>query len=95
MIPALSFETLLASLAPACRSAWSGLRAHLQVVSAQRTRVPRHAFASRMIARGISSTVLAALMGHESSAITERRYIHLFDKHRTDEAVRQAMASAS
>lgn len=53
----------------------------------------RHAFASRMISRGISSTVLAVLMGHESSAITERRYVHLFDKQRTDEAVRQAMAS--
>jgi integrase len=52
----------------------------------------RHAFASRMIARGISSTVLAALMGHESSTITERRYIHLFDRQRTDEAVRQAMS---
>jgi integrase len=52
----------------------------------------RHAFASRMINRGISPTVLAKLMGHESSAITERRYIHLFDQQRTDEAVRQAMA---
>jgi len=55
----------------------------------------RHAFASRMIDRGISSTVLAALMGHESSTITERRYIHLFDRQRTDEAVREAMASAT
>jgi integrase len=55
----------------------------------------RHAFASRMIDRGISSTVLAALMGHESSTITERRYIHLFDRERTDEAVRQAMASGA
>jgi hypothetical protein len=35
----------------------------------------RHAFASRMIDRGISSTVLAALMGHESASITERRYV--------------------
>ena len=55
----------------------------------------RHAFASRMIDRGISSTVLAALMGHESSTITERRYIHLFDRQRTDDAVRQAMASSA
>ena len=55
----------------------------------------RHAFASRMIDRGISSTVLAALMGHESSTITERRYIHLFDRQRTDDAVRQAMAQRS
>ncbi len=52
----------------------------------------RQAFASRMIDRGISSTVLAKLMGHESSAITERRYIHLFDRQRTDDAVREAMA---
>jgi integrase len=52
----------------------------------------RHAFASRMISRGINSTVLAALMGHESSTITERRYIHLFDQQRTDEQVRQAMS---
>jgi integrase len=39
----------------------------------------RHAFASRMIARGINSTVLAALMGHESSTITEKRYTRLSD----------------
>jgi integrase len=51
-----------------------------------------HALASRMIDRGISSTVLAKLMGHESSTITERRYIHLFDRQRTDDAVRQAMS---
>jgi integrase len=55
----------------------------------------RHAFASRMIHRGISSTVLASLMGHESSTITERRYIHLFDRQRTDEQVRAAMQSAT
>ena len=45
-----------------------------------------------MIDRGISSTVLAALMGHESSTITERRYIHLLDRRRTDEQVRHAMS---
>ena len=33
----------------------------------------RHAFASRMIDRGIFSTVLVKIMGHESSAITEKR----------------------
>ena len=52
----------------------------------------RHAFASRMISRGVSSIVLARLMGHESSTITERRYVHLFDAVRTDDAVRIAMA---
>ena len=44
--------------------------------------------------RGISSTVLAALMDHESSTITERRYVHLSDWQRTDEQVRNAMQSA-
>ena len=42
--------------------------------------------------RRIPSTVPAALMGNESSTITERRYIHLFDRQRTDDAVRAAMA---
>jgi integrase len=42
--------------------------------------------------RGISSTVLAKLMGHESSAITEKVYVHLFDRIRTDEVVREAMS---
>jgi integrase len=51
----------------------------------------RHAFANRMIARGISSAVLAAFLGHESSTITERRYCIFFDRQRTDEAVRRAM----
>jgi integrase len=50
----------------------------------------RHAFASRMIHHGISSTVLAALMGHESSMITERRYVHLFDQRRKDDAIQRA-----
>jgi len=54
----------------------------------------RHAFASRMIDRDISSTVLAPLMGHKSSTISERRYVHVFDRQRTDDAVRQAMVSA-
>jgi integrase len=59
-------------------------------------------FSTRALAGGIlridfciSSTVLAALMGHESSTITERRYVHLFDRQRTDEQVRQAMADVT
>ena len=38
-----------------------------------------------MISRGIDSTVIAVLMGDESSTITERCYIDLFDRQRTDE----------
>jgi hypothetical protein len=38
-----------------------------------------------MIVGGNSSTVLAALIGRESSTMTERRYVHLSDRQRTDE----------
>jgi integrase len=54
----------------------------------------RHAFASLMIERGVSSTVLANLMGHTSPTTTERVYVHLFNRMRTDEQVREAMESA-
>lgn len=54
----------------------------------------RHAFASIMVERGVSSTVLANLMGHTTSATTERLYVHLFNRQRTDDHVREAMESA-
>jgi integrase len=52
----------------------------------------RHAFASRMIARGIEPVTLAKLMGHEDIRETLNTYSHLWDRVRTDEAVRQALA---
>lgn len=54
----------------------------------------RHVYASMMIERGISSTVLAEQLGHTSSTITEQRYVHLFNRVRTDEAVRSAIGEA-
>lgn len=54
----------------------------------------RHFFASVMITQGISSVVLADVMGHRDSRTTERIYIHLFNRERTDEQVRDAMQSA-
>jgi integrase len=54
----------------------------------------RHAFASIMIERGISSTVLAHVMGHRDATTTERKYVHLFNRQRTDDQVREAMQSA-
>jgi Site-specific recombinase XerC len=55
----------------------------------------RHAFASRMIAGGIEPVTLAKVMGHEDARITLSQYAHLYDRRRTDEAVRQAMASVT
>lgn len=54
----------------------------------------RHAFASILIAQGVSGVVLADLMGHTDSRTTERIYIHLFNRERTDEHVREAMQAA-
>jgi integrase len=54
----------------------------------------RHIYASMMIERGISSTVLAEQMGHTSSTVTEQRYVHLFNRARTDEGVRTALQEA-
>jgi integrase len=54
----------------------------------------RHAFASIMIERGLSSTVLANVMGHRDATTTERTYVHLFNRQRTDDQVREAMQSA-
>jgi integrase len=54
----------------------------------------RHAFASIMIERGLSSTVLARVLGHRDATTTERKYVHLFNRQRTDGQVREAMQSA-
>ena len=52
----------------------------------------RPAFASRMIARGIEVVTLSELMGHGDIRETLNTYAHLWDRVRTGEAVRQAMA---
>lgn len=54
----------------------------------------RHFFASVMIDRGVSSVVLADVMGHRDSRTTERIYVHLFNRRRTADQVRDAMQSA-
>ncbi len=52
----------------------------------------RHAFASRMISRGIEPVTLASLMGHEDARVTLSRYAHLYDRGKTDATIREAMA---
>ena len=51
----------------------------------------RHAFASKMIARGIDPVTLSKLMGHANPRVTLDVYSHLYDRERSDEAVRKAM----
>jgi integrase len=50
----------------------------------------RHCFASMMIDCGLSSTDVAAQLGHANSGITERIYIHQFNSRRTHERLRRA-----
>jgi integrase len=52
----------------------------------------RHAFASRMISRGIDVVTLSRLMGHSNPRVTLEVYSHLYDAKKSDEAVRAAMA---
>jgi integrase len=54
----------------------------------------RHAFASIMIERGMTSIDLATVMGHRDSRTTERIYIHLFNRAKMEDKVRAAMQSA-
>jgi hypothetical protein len=55
----------------------------------------RHAAASRLIDAGLSPVVVAKILGHTDATVTLRIYAHQFDRQRTDEAVRQALADAS
>jgi integrase len=52
----------------------------------------RHAAASRLIRAGLDPVTVAGVLGHEDATVTLKVYAHLFDRLRTDEAVRAALA---
>jgi integrase len=52
----------------------------------------RHAVVSRLIAAGLDPVVVAGVQGHADPHVTLKVYAHLFDRQRTDEAVRAALA---
>jgi integrase len=52
----------------------------------------RHAAASRLIAAGLSPVTVAAVLGHEDPTTTMRVYAHLWNRQKTDEAVRTALS---
>lgn len=51
----------------------------------------RHTFASRLIEGGINIKVISNILGHSSTAVTEKVYIHVLDefKHHTNELINQ------
>jgi integrase len=54
----------------------------------------RHAAASRLIDAGLSPVAVADFLGHEDSTVTLRVYAHVWNRQKTDEAVRAAMTRA-
>ncbi len=52
----------------------------------------RHAFASRMISRGIDVVTLSGLLGHRNPRVTLEAYSHMYDRQKTDDVIREAMA---
>jgi integrase len=51
----------------------------------------RHAAASRLIARGLDAVTVADVIGHDDPNITLRVYAHMFDRAKSDAAVRAAL----
>jgi integrase len=53
----------------------------------------RHAAASRLIRGGLDPVTVASVLGHEDATTTLSVYAHMYDRQRTDEAVRAALAA--
>jgi integrase len=54
----------------------------------------RHAFASEAAENGLSSSDVADVLGHTTAGITERIYVHAFNKEAREARIREAMARA-
>jgi len=54
----------------------------------------RHAAASRLIGAGLDPVTVATVLGHEDANVTLRVYAHLYDRQRSDDAVRDALSAA-
>lgn len=52
----------------------------------------RHAFASIAASRGVPVTVLSEIMGHSDVGVTQRVYVHLYDRAKAEDAFRAAMS---
>jgi integrase len=52
----------------------------------------RHAAASRLIGAGLDPVTVASVLGHEDANVTLKVYAHLYNRQKTDDAVRIALA---
>lgn len=55
----------------------------------------RHAAASRLIGAGLDPVTVAGVLGHEDASVTLRVYAHVYDRQRSDDAVREALTGVS
>ncbi len=45
-----------------------------------------------MISRGIDVVTLSGLLGHRNPRVTLEAYSHMYDRQKTDDVIREAMA---
>jgi integrase len=73
------------------RRAWEPIREALGLPEKVTFHQLRHAFASRAHARGVTLEDLSMVMGHSSTAITAKVYVHLYGREQAEERFRKAM----
>jgi integrase len=76
------------------RRAWEPVRDALELPKRVTFDQLRHAFASRAHAQGVELQDLGRVMGHSSTGVTERVYVHLYGREKAEERFRRAMAQA-
>ena len=76
------------------RRAWEPIRDALGIPEKVTFHRLRRAFASRAHARGVTLQDLSMVMGHSSTAVTAKVYVHLYGREQAEEWFRQAMARA-
>jgi integrase len=74
------------------RRAWEPIRDALELPGKVTFHQLRHAFASRAHSRGVQLQDLSRVMGHSTTSVTERVYVHLYGREKAEERFRQAMA---
>jgi integrase len=92
---ARSEAALASATATSSARAWEPIREALGLPDKVTFHQLRHAFASRAHARGVTLQDLSMVMGHSSTAVTEKVYVHLYGREQAEERFRQAMAQAN
>ena len=54
----------------------------------------RHAFASEMAYLGLDAGDVGEVLGHTTRAITEEIYVHVFNRDKREQRIREAMGQA-